>query len=46
MKESEEQLQNDGVAPAGGTPEQFGETIRKEIDAWRKVVADANIKAE
>ena len=46
MKESEEQLQNDGVAPAGGTPEQFGETIRKEIDTWRKVVADANIKAE
>jgi tripartite-type tricarboxylate transporter receptor subunit TctC len=46
MKESEEQLQNDGVAPAGGTPQQFGETIRKEIDTWRKVVNDANIKAE
>jgi tripartite-type tricarboxylate transporter receptor subunit TctC len=46
MKESEEQLQNDGVAPAGGSPQQFGETIRKEIDTWRKVVADANIKAE
>jgi tripartite-type tricarboxylate transporter receptor subunit TctC len=46
MKESEEQLQNDGVAPAGGSPQQFGETIRKEIDTWRKVVSDANIKAE
>jgi tripartite-type tricarboxylate transporter receptor subunit TctC len=46
MKESEEQLQNDGVAPAGGSPQQFGETIRKEIDLWKKVVADANIKAE
>jgi tripartite-type tricarboxylate transporter receptor subunit TctC len=46
MKESEEQLQNDGVAPAGGTPQQFGDTIRVEIDTWRKVVADANIKAE
>ena len=46
LKETEEQLQNDGVAPAGGTPQQFGATIRKEIDAWRKVVADANIKAE
>jgi tripartite-type tricarboxylate transporter receptor subunit TctC len=46
LKESEEQLQNDGVAPAGGTPQQFGDTIRREIDAWRKVVVDANIKAE
>jgi tripartite-type tricarboxylate transporter receptor subunit TctC len=46
LKESEEQLQNDGVAPAGGSPQQFGETIRKEIETWRKVVATANIKAE
>jgi tripartite-type tricarboxylate transporter receptor subunit TctC len=46
LKETEEQLQNDGVAPAGGTPQQFGATIRKEIDTWRKVVADANIRAE
>jgi tripartite-type tricarboxylate transporter receptor subunit TctC len=46
LKESEETLQNDGVAPAGGTPQQFGETIRKEIDSWGKVVAAANIKAE
>ncbi|APV51348.1 ABC transporter substrate-binding protein [Betaproteobacteria bacterium GR16-43] len=46
LKETEDQLQNDGVAPAGGTPEQFGKTIRTEIDMWRKVVADANIKAD
>jgi tripartite-type tricarboxylate transporter receptor subunit TctC len=46
LKESEEQLQNDGVAPAGGSPQQFGDTIRKEIETWRKVVATANIKAE
>jgi tripartite-type tricarboxylate transporter receptor subunit TctC len=46
LKESEETLQNDGVAPAGGTPQQFGETIRKEIDTWGKVVAAANIRAE
>jgi tripartite-type tricarboxylate transporter receptor subunit TctC len=46
LKETAEQLQNDGVAPAGGTPEQFADTIRKEIGMWRKVVADANVKVE
>ena len=46
LKETEEQLKNDGVAPAGGTAQQFGETIKREIALWRKVVADGNIKAE
>ena len=46
LKESEEQLQNDGVSPAGGTPQQFGAIIKAETDLWRKVVADAGIKAE
>ena len=46
LKETAEQLQNDGVAPAGGTPEQFAAQIRKEIAVWRKVAADAGVKAE
>jgi len=46
MRDAAEQLQADGVSPAGGTPEQFLETIRTEIAVWRKVVADANVKAE
>jgi tripartite-type tricarboxylate transporter receptor subunit TctC len=46
MKESEEQLQNDGVSPAGGSPQQFGDTIKREIDAWAKVVKAADIRAE
>ena len=46
LKETAEQLQNDGVAPAGGTPEQFAAQIKKEIDIWRKVAADAGVKAE
>jgi tripartite-type tricarboxylate transporter receptor subunit TctC len=46
MKESEEQLQNDGVSPAGGSPQQFGDTIKREIDAWGKVVKAADIRAE
>ena len=39
-------LSHDGVAPAGGSPAQFGETIRKEIGTWRKIVADAGVKVE
>ena len=46
LKETAEQLQNDGVAPAGGTPEQFAGQIQKEIGIWRKVVADAGVKVE
>ncbi|HET9653497.1 MAG TPA: tripartite tricarboxylate transporter substrate binding protein [Usitatibacter sp.] len=46
LKETAEQLQNDGVAPAGGTPEQFAKTIRIETEMWRKVVQEAHIRAE
>ena len=46
LKETAQQLQNDGVAPAGGTPEQFAAQIKKEIGIWRKVAADAGVKAE
>jgi tripartite-type tricarboxylate transporter receptor subunit TctC len=46
VKETAAQLQNDGVAPAGGTPEQFGAQIKKEIGLWRKVATDAGVKAE
>jgi tripartite-type tricarboxylate transporter receptor subunit TctC len=46
LKESEEKLQNDGVAPAGGSPQKFGDTIKREIGEWRKVVAEANIRAD
>ena len=46
VKETADQLQNDGVAPAGGTPEQFAAQIKKEIGVWRKVATDAGVKAE
>ena len=46
LQQTAEQLQNDGVAPAGGTPEQFAAQIKKEIGVWRKVAADAGVKAE
>jgi len=46
LKETADQLQNDGVSPAGGSPEEFLATIRKEIEVWRKVASDAGVKAE
>ena len=46
LKETDDQLQNDGVSAAGGTPEQFAATIKNEIGVWKKVAADAGVKAE
>ena len=46
LPETVGKLQNDGVSPAGGTPEQFLATIKKEIEIWRKVVGDAGVKLE
>jgi tripartite-type tricarboxylate transporter receptor subunit TctC len=46
LKEASDQLQNDGVSPAGGAPEEFRAAIRKEIEVWRKVVSDAGVKAD
>jgi len=35
-----------GVDPVGGTPSQFADHIRAEIQKWAKVVKDANIQPE
>ena len=45
-KDMEEKLAADGVSSAGGTPEQFGTLIKRDIDVWRKVVKAAGVKAE
>jgi tripartite-type tricarboxylate transporter receptor subunit TctC len=39
-----EKLLNDGVEPAGGTPERFGEVLRRDIAKWQAVVRTAGIK--
>jgi tripartite-type tricarboxylate transporter receptor subunit TctC len=39
-------LRDEGLSPAGGTPEQFGALIGKDIQLWRKVVTDIGLKAE
>jgi tripartite-type tricarboxylate transporter receptor subunit TctC len=46
IKGLEELLAADGVAPAGGTPEQFRKVIGSDIERWRGVVKQANVKVE
>ena len=46
LERTAEQLHADGVAPAGGTPQQFLERIAKDMDLWRKVITHAGIKAD
>ena len=44
--ELRERLLAQGMEPGGNTPEQFAALIRTEIDKWRRVVKNANIKIE
>jgi tripartite-type tricarboxylate transporter receptor subunit TctC len=44
MPEVKQRLEKDGAVAVGGTPEQFGEQIRRELALWQKVARDANLK--
>ena len=39
-------LEGDGMLPSGGTPQQFGERIRKDYDRWLRVVKESGLKPE
>ena len=41
-----ELLARQGMVPAGGTPERFGELVREELARWSRVVAAAGIRAD
>jgi len=45
-KEMITRLAADGVAPAGGSPEDFGARIAREIELWRKIVTQAGVKPQ
>jgi tripartite-type tricarboxylate transporter receptor subunit TctC len=45
-KEMIDRLEGDGLSPVGGTPEQFGERIARDIALYRTIVAKAGIKAD
>ena len=36
----------EGLETAGGSPEEFGEMIRRDVEKWRRVIKEANISRE
>ena len=46
QKDLLERFQQEGMSPAGGTPQHLLELIRREIDVWHKVVVRAGIRVE
>jgi tripartite-type tricarboxylate transporter receptor subunit TctC len=44
VKDMQDKLAGDGVTAAGGTPEQFAEVIKRDMDIWRRVVQKAGVK--
>ena len=41
-----EQLKKNAMNPWGGTPQQFAATISSDLQKWRKIIKDGQIKAE
>ena len=46
QQDMEKTLQANGIDPAGGTPGELHEYLRRELEQWRKVITAANIKVE
>jgi|SRR6267142_501215 len=46
LDETRERLRADGSSPAGGTPEQFLATIKKDVELWREVAREAGLQPE
>lgn len=44
MAEVRERLAAMGSTPVGGTPEQFGSYVKREIERWGRVIRDSGIK--
>jgi tripartite-type tricarboxylate transporter receptor subunit TctC len=40
-RRNEARMVEEGADPAGGTPEQFAEFVRKEHEKWRKVIRES-----
>ncbi|MBI3068290.1 MAG: tripartite tricarboxylate transporter substrate binding protein [Betaproteobacteria bacterium] len=43
--EMKKNLESEGMAPSGGTPEEFNKRIRTDYERWVRVVKDADIQA-
>jgi tripartite-type tricarboxylate transporter receptor subunit TctC len=42
-KEMQDRMASEGIDPLGGSPERFRTAIRRDVEKWRKVVAQAKI---
>jgi tripartite-type tricarboxylate transporter receptor subunit TctC len=45
MPEVRERMATEGTLPAGGTPAQFGELVRTEVEKWRRIIQQAAISS-
>jgi tripartite-type tricarboxylate transporter receptor subunit TctC len=45
-KELQDRMNAEAIDPLGGPPERFRSAIKRDIDKWRKVVAQANINIQ
>ncbi len=45
-RDMEEQFQRQGLEPGGNSSEEFGNYLRAEVDKWKQVVKQSNIKLE
>ena len=39
-------LAKQGLSPAGGEPERLSRLVRRELERWRRVIAEAKIRAD
>lgn len=46
VPEVQSRLTSDGSEAAAGTPEQFGQTIAREIETWRKLMQQTQLKLQ
>lgn len=45
-QEMKDRFANEGLEPAPGTPENFAEVLKRDVERWKQVVREANVKAE
>ena len=46
MPDVRERLAAMGSTPVGGTPEQFGDYVKREIERWGRVIRESGIKVD
>jgi tripartite-type tricarboxylate transporter receptor subunit TctC len=45
-EEAQNRLKAEGLEPGGGPPERFQQIVRNDIEKWRRVMREANIKPQ